>query len=67
LIAEEDKVAARITMRGTHLGDFMGMAPTGKRVEFHGMYMVRVRDGRIVEHWGEEDSGSLLAQLGESS
>jgi steroid delta-isomerase-like uncharacterized protein len=64
LIAEGDQVAARIRMTGTHSGDFMGIPSTGKRVEFTGMYIVRIKDGRIVEHWGEEDGVSLLAQLG---
>ncbi|MBI3738243.1 MAG: ester cyclase [Chloroflexi bacterium] len=64
LIAEDDKVAARITMTGTHNGDFMGIPATGKRVEFTGMYFVRIKDGKIIEHWGEEDGVSLLTQLG---
>ena len=64
LVAEGDKVAARITMSGTHTGSFMGIPPTGKRISFTGMYVARVDDGKIVEHWGEEDSVSLLQQLG---
>lgn len=64
LIAEGDKVAARITMTGTHTGDFWGMPATGRKVDFTGIYIVRIRDGRIVEHWGEEDGVALLQQLG---
>ena len=64
LIAEGDKVAVRITMSGTHTGSFMGIPPTGKRISFTGMYVARVDDGKIVEHWGEEDGVSLLQQLG---
>jgi steroid delta-isomerase-like uncharacterized protein len=64
LIAEKDKVAARITMTGTHTGDFMGIPATGTHVEFSGMYFVRIKEGKIVEHWGEEDGLSLLTQLG---
>ena len=64
LIAEEDKVAAQITMTGTNTGTFMGMPPTGKRVEFTGIFIARIGNGRIVEHWGEEDSVSLMRQLG---
>lgn len=64
LVAEEDKVAARIKMTGTHTGDFMGIPATGTRVEFSGMYIVRIKEGRITEHWGEEDGVSLLTQLG---
>lgn len=64
LIAEGDKVAARITMTGTHTGSFMRIPPTGKHVTFTGIYIARLADGKIVEHWGEEDSVSLLQQLG---
>src|ERR1043165_1593428 len=62
LIAEDDKVVARITMSGTHTGNFMGIPATGKRVVFTGIYIARIADGKIVEHWGEEDGVSLLAQ-----
>ena len=64
LIAEGDRVVARITMTGTHTGDFWGIPATGKRVEFTGIYIVRIANGKIVEHWGEEDGVSLLQQLG---
>jgi steroid delta-isomerase-like uncharacterized protein len=64
LIAEGDKVVARITMSGTHTGDFWGIPSTGKRVEFTGIYIVRIAGGKIVEDWGEEDGVSLLQQLG---
>ena len=64
LIAERDKVVARITMSGTHTGSFMGMPPTGKFISFTGMYIARIANGKIVEHWGEEDGVSLLQQLG---
>jgi predicted ester cyclase len=64
LFAEGDKVAARITMSGTQTGIFMGIPPTGRQVSFTGIYIVRIANGRIVEHWGEEDGVSLLQQLG---
>ena len=64
LIAEGDKVAVRIRMSGTHTGSFMGIPPTGKKVEFTGMYIARIENGMIVEHWGEEDGVSLMRQLG---
>ena len=64
LIAESDRVVARITMSGTHTGNFMGNPATGKWVEFTGIYIARIADGKIVEHWGEEDGVSLLSQLG---
>lgn len=64
LFAEGDRVAARVLMTGTHTGNFYGIPATEKRVEFTGMYIVRIENGKIVEHWGEEDSLSLLKQLG---
>jgi predicted ester cyclase len=45
------RVANRYTIRGTHTGDFFGQPPTGERFEIKGMDMVRVQDGRLVEHW----------------
>lgn len=64
LIAEGDKVVARITMTGTHTGDFYGIPATGRHVSFTGIYIARIANGKIVEHWGEEDAVSLLQQLG---
>jgi predicted ester cyclase len=64
LVAEGDKVAVRITMSGTHTGSFMSIPATGKNVSFTGMYIARIVDRKIVEHWGEEDGVSLLQQLG---
>jgi steroid delta-isomerase-like uncharacterized protein len=64
LIAEGDQVVARIRMTGTHTGNFWGIPATGRRVEFTGVYIIRIAGGKIVEHWGEEDGVSLLQQLG---
>ncbi len=64
IFAEGDKVAARITMSGTNTGSFMGMPPTAKYVSFTGIYIARIANGKIVEHWGEEDGVNLLQQLG---
>jgi steroid delta-isomerase-like uncharacterized protein len=64
LIAEGNKVVARITMTGTHTGDFFGFPATGKKISFTGIYIVRIANGKIEEHWGEEDSMGLLQQLG---
>ncbi|HZM21287.1 MAG TPA: ester cyclase [Anaerolineales bacterium] len=64
LIAEGDKVVARVTMTGTHTGNFYGIAPTGRRVNLTSIYIVRIANGKIVEHWGEEDGVAVLKQLG---
>jgi predicted ester cyclase len=63
-IAEGDKVANRFVFLGTHLGEFMGVAPTGKRVEFIGNSIDRVVESRIVESWVEVDLLGVLQQLG---
>jgi steroid delta-isomerase-like uncharacterized protein len=55
VMAEGDRVAARVVMRGTHQGEFQGIAPTGKRVEVSAMDMFRIADGKIGEHWGHAD------------
>ena len=63
-IAEGGKVANRFVFLGTHLGEFEGVAPTGKRVEFVGASIDRVVDGKIVESWVEVDMLGVLQQLG---
>jgi predicted ester cyclase len=63
-IAEGDKVVTRKVFRGTHRGAFNGIEPTGADVEIHVIDIVRVDEGRIVEHWNCVDRLGLLAQLG---
>jgi predicted ester cyclase len=64
LIAEGDRVVFRSTIRGTHRGAFQGIPPTGRRVTVGLIDIVRVEDGRFVEHWGGPDLFDLLRQLG---
>ena len=64
MIAEGDKVVARITMRGTHQGEFMGIPATGKTIAVQGIDIVRFANGKAVEHWGVTDSAAMMAQLG---
>lgn len=64
MLAEEDKVVMRLTWRGTHTGDFFGIPATGKRVEVHGTHIVRIANGRVAEHWGNDDDLGLMRQLG---
>jgi steroid delta-isomerase-like uncharacterized protein len=64
IVAEGDRVASRWTWRGTHKGDFMGVAPTGKRVTLTGIEINRIVDGKIVEEWCEVDMMGLMQQLG---
>ena len=64
LIAEGDKVVARDTVTGTHRGEYMGIAPTGKSITYNEIFIVRLEDGRIAETWGVVDVLSQLRQLG---
>ena len=64
MVAEGDRVAARLTMRGTHLGPLNGAPATGRAVVVSGMSIERVAGGRIVEGWNENDALGLLQQLG---
>ncbi|MDP8951660.1 MAG: ester cyclase, partial [Actinomycetota bacterium] len=64
LFAEGDKAVLRFTFRGTHQGEFMGNAPTGKRVTMAGIDIFRIADGKIVELWGQEDVLGMMQQLG---
>lgn len=64
LVAEDDRVAMRLTIRGTHEGEMMGIAPTGNRVEFQNVIFHRMEDGKIAERWVQPDVLGLLQQLG---
>ena len=64
LIAEGDKVVARLTFRGAHQGEFMGIPPTGKAVTFTAIYVSRIAGGKYVEDSGIEDQLGLMQQLG---
>ena len=63
-IVDADRVVTRSTVRGTHTGEFLGLAPTGRQVAFELIDVNRVGDdGRITEHWAAVDTHSLLDQL----
>lgn len=62
-IAEDDKVTTRKTVTGTHTGRLMGVEPTDRFVTIDVIDIVRVADGRYVEHWGLNTLASVLGQL----
>ncbi len=64
LMAEDDKVWARMTGRGTHSQEFMGHQATGRMFEITVVDICRFEQGKIVEHWGVPDRFHLIAQLG---
>ena len=63
LVAEGDTVAGRFRCSGTHLGEFLGNPPTGKRMEVEEVFFVRAEGGRFVDFWGLEDSLDRMRQL----
>jgi steroid delta-isomerase-like uncharacterized protein len=64
MVAEGDKVAIRFTNRGKHTKEFMGLAPTGKKIEFKGMTIRRIENGKVAEEWLCNDVFTLFRQLG---
>jgi predicted ester cyclase len=64
LLAVDDRVVLRAVDSGTHTGDFMGIAPTGRSVSFGIIAVFRLAEGRIAEAWEEADLLGLLGQLG---
>jgi steroid delta-isomerase-like uncharacterized protein len=64
LVAEGDIVAVRWSATGTHRGDGLGFAATGRHVEFSGMTFVRVADGKLAEGWNNFDQLGMFQQLG---
>lgn len=64
VVAEGDTVAQRLTFRGTHEGEFMGIEPTHSEVEVANTLFTRIEDGLIVERWLLVDTLGLLQQLG---
>jgi len=63
-VVEGDKIAARCRVTGSHLGRGIGVAPTNGPVEFTGMTIVRVKDGKIVEAWNEFNFMEMYRQVG---
>lgn len=63
-LVEGDRIALRQRFTGTHRGPFMGLEPTGKRVDVSALLICRIDDGKIAETWVQTDTLDLLAQLG---
>lgn len=64
ILADEDRVVTRWTMRGTHQGEFFGIPATGRQVAVTGMDIWRIADGKAAEHWDSIDNLGMLQQLG---
>jgi predicted ester cyclase len=64
LVAEDGTVAGRFRCSGTHLGEFLGNPPTGRRMAVEEVFFLRAEDGRFVDFWALEDSLGRMHQLG---
>lgn len=63
VIEESDKVVLRCTHSGVHTGDFFGLAATDRRFAYSQMHLLRMEDGKGVEHWAVRDDAGLMKQL----
>ena len=64
LIAERDKIVAHWRAQATHRGEYMGIPPSGNRVNFTGIAIYRIEGGKIAESWGVSDLLGMMQQLG---
>ena len=64
MIAEGDRVVTKKTFTGTHTAELNGIPPTGKRVSIQYVDILRLRDGKIIEHWLSMDQMNFMQQLG---
>jgi steroid delta-isomerase-like uncharacterized protein len=64
VIAEDDRVAVRLTSHAVQVGPFMGLPPSGRAYTIGEIHIFRIRDGRIAEHWHQADFLGMLRQLG---
>lgn len=64
LLTDGDTGIARITFEGTHRGEFFGVPPTGKQIAFDAVDIVKIREGKVREHYGIADMLGLMQQLG---
>lgn len=67
LVSGENAIAFAYTFTGTHKGLLMGIAPTGRHVQFRGLQISKFKDGKMVERWGSSDQLGMLQQIGVTS
>ena len=67
MVAEGEKVLARLRVRGTHKGELMGLPPTGRKIDIAVLDLFQIRDGKLIEHWALLDNLGMLRQLGVTS
>jgi steroid delta-isomerase-like uncharacterized protein len=63
-VVDDDHVVVAYTLTGTHEGEFLGIAPTGRKIKINGIQIGRFEDGKLVERWGSSDELGIVKQLG---
>ena len=66
-VAEGDKVVTRKSFQATHTGSFMGIAPTNKKVTIHVIDIIRLRNGKYVEHWGMSNIFQIRSEISDAN
>ena len=64
VVADGDQAVSYVTLTGTHEGELYGLPPTGERVRYHSIGILRFEGGKVVERWGIGDSMTMMGQLG---
>jgi len=64
IVADEERAVGYARLTGTHDGDLMGLPPTGRKIDYHSIGILRFRDGQVIERWGIGDSLTQMQQLG---
>jgi predicted ester cyclase len=63
-ICQGDKVVARVTMHGRHVGELLGQPPTGRQFATEQIHIYRLQDGKVIEHWSVRDDLGQALRLG---
>lgn len=63
-VSEGDRIAARCTVTGTHMGEGLGIEPTQKSIAFTGLVLIKIKDGKFIEGWNQFDFMNMYQQLG---
>jgi C-1 hydroxylase len=64
IIAEGDRVWVRLSYAGTHKGEFMGLAPTGRKISSKAVDIYRIVNGKLAEYWNVTDNANIFKQIG---
>lgn len=63
IVAKDDRVAVQLRGTGTHRGEFLSVAGTGKRIQWNAINIYRFQDGKVIENWQLLDVWGLMCQM----